>query len=445
VPTSAASASCRLPRLLLAVLCASGLVGSASAAAPAAISSAPTGFYATPFERRPNVKTMTELGRALFFDRALSASGKLACASCHDPAHAYGPPNARAVQLGGPALTLPGVRAVPSLKYRQVVPAFSEHFFDDDGNDSEDQGPTGGLDWDGRARSAHEQAAAPLLSPFEMANADAAAAIARLAESPNAPAFRDAFGPHVFDKPQFAWNGLVMALEVFQQSPTDFYPYDSKYDRFLRGELALTAAERRGLLAFNDAHRGNCAQCHPSALKRGAFPQFTDDGFIALGVPRNRAIPANAKPGWFDLGLCGPLRADLAAHPEYCGLFRTPSLRNVALRPVFFHNGVYARLEDAVRFYAQRDAAPGRIYPSRGGRVEKFDDLPERYRGNVNDEAPFESQKDGRPALTPAEIGDIVAFLKTLTDGYPAPKRADARPPAAERPSVPVPCRPGGN
>jgi len=381
-----------------------------SAPAPTA---APKSFYATPFERRPDFKTLVALGRALFSDKTLSASGRVACASCHDPAHAYGPPNGLPVQLGGPALNRPGLRAVPSLTYHQAIPNFQEHFFDNDGNDSEDQGPTGGLDWDGRADSGHEQAAGPLLSPFEMANTDKASVVARLKASPNAGALREAFGPHLLDDPDHAWNALLLALEVFQQSPADFYPYTSKYDAYLRGQARLSAQEMRGLAAFNDKARGNCASCHVSAIKRGAFPQFTDHGLIAIGVPRNPAIPANAQRDHRDLGACGPLRTDLRTRDEYCGLFRTPSLRNVATRRVFFHNGVYRTLEDAVRFYALRDSDPDRIY-GKGGR---YDDLPKKYQGNLNREAPF----GGKPTLTEAEIGDVVAFLKTLTDGYVAP------------------------
>ncbi|MDB5988248.1 MAG: Cytochrome c peroxidase, partial [Nevskia sp.] len=132
-------------------------------------------FYSIPFEKKPSVPAMTALGRALFFDRGLSASGKMACASCHDPAHAYGPPNALAVQFGGADMKLPGVRAVPSLRYLQNVQPFTEHYHEDDGDDGLDQGPAGGHDWDGRANSTHEQAEVPLMSPFEMANADAAA------------------------------------------------------------------------------------------------------------------------------------------------------------------------------------------------------------------------------------------------------------------------------
>jgi cytochrome c peroxidase len=379
-----------------------------------------TSFYETPFERKPNAQELTELGRKLFSETALSASGRMSCTSCHDPAHAWGPANKRPVQLGGPRGTLPGVRAVPSLKYHQAIPTFTEHFFDNDGNDSEDQGPTGGLGWDGRADSAHEQAAVPLLSSFEMANTSTRSVVARLQASPSAAVMREAFGAHLFDNPQHAWNGLVLALEVFQQSPKDFYPYDSKYDAFLRGQVKLSPAEARGRQVFDDSAKGNCAACHLSSVKRGAFPNFTDFGLIAIGVPRNPAIPANAKPGFHDLGVCGPLRTDLQSHDEYCGLFRTPSLRNVAERGVFFHNGVYTRLDDAVRFYALRDAAPRRTYgrdPSR-----QFADLPKNYAHNLNKDRPFGGRPGDTPTLTEAEIADVVAFLKTLNDGYVVPK-----------------------
>ncbi|HVZ47325.1 MAG TPA: cytochrome c peroxidase [Gemmatimonadaceae bacterium] len=377
---------------------------------------APPAFYATRFERTPSAAELASLGRALFFESALSASGRMSCASCHDPAHAWGPPNTRAVQLGGTDGRTPGVRAVPSLRYRQDTPAFDEHFVDDDGS-GVDQGPAGGRDWDGRAANAHEQARAPLLSAFEMANADSAAVVVRLGQSPLSDRVRATFGAHVFDTPALAWTGLLMALETFQQSPRDFYPYSSRYDDYLRGSATLTEAEMRGLAVFNDPARGNCAACHPSAMRRGAFPQFTDYGFAALGVPRNATIPANADARHFDLGLCGPLRTDLASHAGYCGLFKAPSLRNVAMRPVFFHNGAFTSLDDAVRFYQYRDVRPELFYPrGAGGAVAKFDDLPPRYATNVNMDAPFDSLARAAPRFTDAEAADLVAFLRTLTD-----------------------------
>ena len=372
-----------------------------------------------PSPARPTAATLAALGRALFFDASLSASGRTACSSCHDPRHDWGPPNAQAVQLAGPSGTAPGVRAVPSLKYAQDTPPFTEHYREDDGNDSEDQGPAGGRTWDGRVWSAHQQAALPLLSSFEMANGTRAAVLTRLRASATAAQFRDAFGPGVFDDSTAAWKGLLAALEVFQENPADFYPYTSKYDAFLRGEAKLSAPEARGLALFNDESKGNCAQCHISAPVRGGLPQFTDRGFIALGVPRNTKIAANANPRYVDLGLCGPLRTDLAARQEFCGLFKTPSLRNVARRSVFFHNGVFTRLEDVLRFYSQPDVRPERFYPrDMTGQVDKFDDLPRKYWPNVNVERPFGERPGGRPAFSDAEAADIIAFLRTLNDGY---------------------------
>jgi len=378
-----------------------------------------TPFYATHFEKTPTPASMAALGRVLFFDKSLSASASMACASCHDPAHFYGPPNDLAVQRGGIDGRQSGVRSVPSLRYTQAIPPFTEHYFDDEGDDSIDQGPAGGRTWDGRAQSTHEQAQLPLFSPFEMANRGPDDVVAKVQRAPYAAQFRQAFGEGVFKDKSLAFKGILMSLETFQQSPEDFYPYSSKYDAYLRGQTALTQEEARGLAAFNDVNKGNCARCHPSAMRHGAFPQFTDFGFAAVGAPRNRAIPANADDRYHDLGLCGPLRTDLKASTQYCGMFRSPSLRNVATRRVFFHNGIFHRLEDVVRFYAERDTQPQKWYPrAADGTVLKYDDLPGKFQGNLDVEPPFDRHAGGQAALSEQDVRDIVVFLNTLTDGF---------------------------
>jgi cytochrome c peroxidase len=400
--------------LIFGLLClaAAGVRGAADTEAP---------FYADSFEKIPSVAAMMEVGRELFFDASLSASGKIACATCHDPKHAFGPPNDAAVQPGGVDGRRPGVRAVPSLMYVQNIPPFTEHYFDDEEDDGIDQGPAGGRTWDGRAQSAHDQARLPLFSAFEMANASADAIVGRVARAGYAGRLRETFGARVFDDRARAFKAVLLSLETFQQSPAEFYPYSSKYDAWLRHEASLSAGELRGLAAFNDPAKGNCARCHPSGLRKGAFPQFTDFGYAALGAPRNMSIPANSDPRYFDLGLCGPLRTDLTDKEQYCGLFRTPSLRNVATRHVFFHNGVFHRLDEAVRFYAERDTQPQKWY-SRGadGATLKFDDLPAAYRGNIDTQPPFGGIAGHRAALNEADIADIVIFLNTLTDGFVA-------------------------
>jgi len=376
-------------------------------------------FYANTFEKPPAAAAMMAVGRRLFFDKSLSASGTLACASCHDPARGFGPPNDLPVQQGGGDGRRAGVRAVPSLTYTQNIPPFTEHFVEDEGDDSIDQGPAGGRTWDGRSQSAHDQARLPLFSPFEMANAGMEAVVSMVRRAEYAGQFRDTFGERVFEDTASAFKGVLIALEAYQQTPEEFYPYSSKYDAWLRHQASLSTAEARGLAAFNDPAKGNCARCHPSAMRAGAFPQFTDFGYVGIGAPRNARIPANADPRYFDLGLCGPLRTDLAANKEYCGLFRTPSLRNVALRRVFFHNGVLHRLDDVVRFYAERDSQPQKWYPrAADGGTRKFDDLPEAYQGNLDRQPPFDRHLGDPPSLSDRDIEDIVAFLNTLTDGY---------------------------
>ncbi len=291
-----------LPALLLAACQPHPASTSAQVDKPAGA----TAFYADTFSRRATVPEMTALGRKLFFDAALSASGKLACASCHDPQHAYGPADDAAVHLGGGQLDAAGVRAVPSLRYVQDVPSFAEHFFEEGSTESEDAGPTGGHTWDGRESSAHDQARLPLLSPAEKANTSADAIVAKLEHGPLAAQFRAVYGADVFGNHDNAFKGLLKALEVFQQDPHEFYPYSSRYDDWLRGTGKLSAQEMRGLALFNDERKGNCTSCHQSQIKEGAFPHFTDFGFVALGVPRNAAIPANRDASWHDLGLCGP-------------------------------------------------------------------------------------------------------------------------------------------
>lgn len=390
---------------------------------PACAVPAPPAFLGAPYAPRPDgrridVAAAAELGRAAFFDPSLSASGRTACASCHDPRFAYGPPNGASVQWAGPDGRSAGTRAAPSLRYLQTLGPFTEHHFDNDGDDSIDAGPTGGHTWDGRASSPHEQASLPLLSPTEMANPSAADVVRRLRQGPLAEGLRRVYGADVFTSDERAFQALLMALEVFQQSPRDFYPCSSRYDEVLRGRATLSEREARGLALFDDPAKGNCASCHPSGRTAdGAFPLFTDFGFIALGVPRHRGLPANADPAFHDLGLCGPYRTDLREQAGYCGLFRTPTLRNVALRRSFFHNGVVHSLDEVLRFYVRRDTHPGEFYPRDAeGRVQKFDDLPARYHGNVNLDPPFDRREGDTPALDDAEIADLIAFLHTLTD-----------------------------
>lgn len=369
-----------------------------------------------------HLSAQAELGKRLFFDTNLSASKRMSCASCHSPAHAYGPPNGRAVQLGGPHLDRAGTRTVPSLRYLDHTPLFSLDAFTPGSEDAEYEGPRGGFTRDGRAASRQQQAAIPLLDRNEMANADPQAVVAAVRDGPHAAAFRRVFGADVFAHPAQAFTDVGAALAAFQREDPSFHPYTSKFDAVMSGRARFTAQELRGYALFNNPRKGNCASCHIDVPGPGGRPApFTDFAYAALGVPRNPAIPANRDPRHVDLGLCGPYRRDLHGQARYCGMFKTPTLRNVATRPVFFHNGVFHSLRDVVAFYVQRDTDPGKWYPVIRGKVAVYDDLPLRYRGNVDrTDAPMDRGKGAKPALDAREISDVVAFLRTLDDGYSA-------------------------
>ena len=136
-------------------------------------------------------------------------------------------------------------------------------------------------------------------------------------------------------------------------------------------------------------------------------------------MPRNTEIAATADANYFDLGLCGPDRTDLSGRTDLCGAFKVPTLRNVATRPVFFHNGRFKSLKETLQFYVTRDTHPERWYPLVNGTPDKFNDLPAAYRANVNtSEAPYNRKPGDAPTLTDAEIDDLIAFLTTLSDGY---------------------------
>lgn len=399
---------------------------------------------------RPPVQPLSALatiGREIFNDRSLSASGRQSCASCHSPDHAFGPPPGRAIQLGGRDMAQEGLRPPPSLAYlyRQDVFGIGAAAAEADDPVPLDQlatqaqsaaratksaglapaapalVPRGGLFWDGREDTLMAQAHGPMTNPAEMANTDMYAVARRLAQARYRDLFKPLFGEGILDNPAMLFTEAMSALSRYQIEAQAFHRFDSKYDRWLEGKARLTRGEMRGLRLFNDPAKGNCAGCHLSQPSRdGLPPLFTDTEYEALGVPRNPAIRANRDPAFFDLGLCGPLRTDLARQTQYCGLFLTPSLRNSARRGVYFHNGVYHSLQDVMAFYNRRDTDPARVYPrDASGKVSKYNDLPVRYRGNVDiADAPFDRAAGGRPALTQAEIADIIAFLATLDDGY---------------------------
>ncbi len=253
-----------------------------------------------------------------------------------------------------------------------------------------------------------------------MANRDAAAVVARIKASPYAREFEDAFGRGTLSDTERAFVSALAALQAFQLEDDSFHPYSSKYDRYASNKIGgeLTAQERRGFAVYSDPKKGNCFACHYNgAGLNGSVRLFTDYSFAAIGVPRNPDIPANRDPAYFDLGLCSRSDHPLPASAKFCGMFKTPTLRNVAIRKVFFHNGRMKSLRDAIRFYNTRDTQPELWYPVVDGVVQQFDDLPAPYRVNIDAQAPLDGRaRHGSPAMSDQDIEDLLAFLQTLTD-----------------------------
>jgi cytochrome c peroxidase len=397
--------------------------------------------------RAAPLSAMAQLGQKIFFDASLSSSGKLSCASCHSPQHAYGPPSDGPVMLGGRTLSRQGTRAVPSLMYLERQSAFSigpddpslenvdltqlaaaaqtsvrvQKTATQTAQSAANMVPQGGLFWDGRADTLQAQATFPLLDPREMDGGSIDRVAAKLRKAAYASSLTLLFGPGVFRTAQVAVNEAMFAVGRYQIEDPSFHPYTSKYDYWLEGKARLSESELRGYKLFNDQDKANCAGCHTSQpTADGLPPLFTDTQYEALGAPRNHELANNNDPAHFDLGICGPYRADMADQKQYCGMFLTPTLRNTATRHAFFHNGVFHTLQQVLDFYDFRDTDPQKVYPAAtDGTVQKYDDIPAQYRANVDvADPPFNRHPGETPAMTAQDEADIIAYLQTLTDGY---------------------------
>jgi cytochrome c peroxidase len=331
------------------------------------------------------------LGKDIFTDKNLSTPGGLACSSCHATATAFSDPNHSIVSEGA-VDGLYGNRNAPMAAYASFNPPF--HY------SAPDSGYAGGLFLDGRANTLEEQAQKPFLNPLEMANPDVATIFLKLQSASYYSLFTQVY-PHVLDA-NTAFADMADAIASYERSP-ELNPFTSKFDYYLAGQAALTAEELSGYNLFSDTTRAKCANCH-LVTPDGASGKilFTDFTYNNDGVPKNPNNPYYTIPtafnqlgsNYIDYGL-GSILND----PTLNGQFRVSSLRNVALTAPYFHNGVYNTLEEVVHFYNVRDAPGSGIAP------------PEVA-------ANIDTAETGNQHLTAQEEADIVAFLKTLTDGY---------------------------
>ena len=350
------------------------------------------------------------IGKRIFFDTTLSNPAGQACGSCHVPATAFSGNfgSTVGVPFAADGMTL-GLRNTPTAMYASFTPRFSVQ------TDGVRLIPLGGLFLDGRVAGLEEQARMPFFSAGEMNIANDAELSARLANAAYAPLMLEEFGAALFADPKAAVDAATRAIAAFERTAA-FAPFSSKFDGSLAGTAVLSELEREGMRLFEDTQKGNCTRCHAfkPATRDPAELLFTNFEYNNIGVPRNQRIPANADPGFFDLGLCGPRRERLADE-RLCGAFKVPTLRNVARRQAFMHNGFFTSLRDVVAFYATRDTTPGRWYPA----GTYLDDVPATYVANIEVSlAPFRPAAGSVARLNDHEIDAITAFLAALDDGY---------------------------
>ena len=352
-------------------------------------------------ETGPFAGELANLGRALFFDPRLSGDGTMSCATCHDPGRAFtdGRDNGvgGAASLGNDGETL-GDRNAPMITYASLVPAFARR---DDGSYE------GGLFHDGRATDLAAQARRPITSPKEMALPSAAAVRERVLDNPAyVEAFTSLLGQRSLATPDAALSSVAEAIAAYESS-AEFSSFDSRYDRYLRGEATLTTEEELGRSLFFSP-LSNCSRCHLIDQREDRPREtFSNFEYHNIGVPANaRLRKANGSaPGDIDKGL--------AANPavpgrDHLGKVRVPSLRNVAVTGPYMHNGVFAELSTAILFYNRFlvDSPASRTNPETGEPWGEAD-------------APATVAHDllaaGQP-LSERRVRQIEAFLRTLTD-----------------------------
>lgn len=345
----------------------------------------------------PGSDELSALGRLVFFDAGLSEPAGQSCATCHDPGRGFTDPRPFDTSEGIIA-GLFGSRNTPTAAYAAFAPPLRW--------DAGEGLYIGGLFLDGRAPTLEDQAQGPPVNPIEMHNPDKVAYVAKVARAPYAERLKRQFGPDLFNHAELAYQRISEAVAAFERGP-EASPFSSKYDAWLQGRATLSAQERRGLDLYEG--RGNCAACHPNLPGEDhRLPVFTDFSYDNIGVPRNPRNPfytirTEFNPqgaGFIDPGLGGNARviADGRA-AENLGRFKVPTLRNVAITGPYMHNGVFRTLKEVVSFYNLRDLDPVRFGPPETGANVNRDEL-----GNLG--------------LSDEEEDALVAFLRTLTDGW---------------------------
>jgi len=428
----------------------------------------------TSLDRQGQVRT---LGKLMLFDKNLSVNRNEACSFCHTPETGFTGPiqslNQTTVSYPGSVRTRFSNRKPQSYMYAPFAPVLHYNALQGDF--------VGGNFWDMRASGyrlqnpSAEQAQGPPTNPVEMGLPDSACVAYRLSNAPYRKLFESVWGADSFtiqwprdvekvcstpgpppEKDELpvhlssagrghadrVYDGFALAISAYEFSP-EVSPFTSKYDYVQAGNDQFAQQEKLGYELFRGKAR--CNECHRDGGP-GEEPLFTDFTASNLGVPRNSGLqiyyegppdqrgytPNVAGKAYVDTGVgfflrtlhsdSGQLNPDaewLKLAPEFDAKFQVPTLRNVDMRPTpdfvkaYMHNGYFKSLKEVVHFYNTRDVLPR---CKAGDPGEKVTCWPE-----AEDSTNINKKQLGNLKLTDEEENDIVAFLKTLTDGYKVP------------------------
>jgi cytochrome c peroxidase len=284
--------------LLLTLLPALLAVRKAQPATPELV--VPLGLPAIPWpEDNPYSPARADLGRMLFFDGRLSSNGIVSCAFCHEPGHAFSGGTRISKGVNGK----PGERHTPTLINR----AWGKSQF-----------------WDGRSPTLESQVIVPVTNPDEMGMT-----VDRVAQTVQeikgyAPLFAAAFGDGTIN-----FDRIAKAIATFERT---LVSGNSPYDRYIAGDkTALTKQQKAGLDFFN--RKGECAECHTG-------PNFTTEKFANLGIGMDQENPDSGRE------VVTKRRGDF-------GKFKVPTLRDLAHRGPYMHDGRFKTLGEVLDLYAK--------------------------------------------------------------------------------------------
>jgi len=310
------------------------------------------------FDDNPLTEEGFQLGRHLFYEKKLSGNNTQSCASCHGQNTGFADPRRVSVGIDG----IEGTVNAPALANL----AWDNKFF-----------------WDGRANSLEEQSLGPIENPIEL-HETLENVIAKLEADPlYPPMFEAAFGTEAITE-----DRIAMAIAQFERAMVSA---DSKYDKFLRGEVQFTQQEERGMNLFfthpvpeQGLRGGNCGDCHLGPRVAGSNENF--NGFFNIGLEAEQNLDAGLQ------AVTGEAR-DL-------GKFKAVSLRNIAVTAPYMHDGRFETLEQVLDHYnvgVRRSSTLSRLI------IEASNN-------------PIQPGQPIRLGLTPQEKEDIIAFLHTMTD-----------------------------